>query len=217
MEDEMDIPPPVESQVNTSEKDKEPNENPVMGNSEEPKQRAASKSSIPHFEEFRAVPSADVTANETAMIFEHYLRSVPSFPWQPHEESTDATPVFEAPSLLNNKSGIVTRDQLIAGVFIEVPRSPKLWTGDQLKMRWGYNTFLTTVGESKRRTGPRLTQYLAHAALADYKNGFVEVSYEVVRRSRLVGVSEVLTVVLKGDTKRRSSRNRALHRGKPHP
>jgi hypothetical protein len=62
-----------------------------------------------------------------------------------------------------------------------------------------------------------LTQYLAHAALADYKNGFVEVSYEVVRRSRLVGVSEVLTVVLKGDSKRRSSRTRALRRGNPHP
>jgi hypothetical protein len=217
MEDERDITPPVESQVNTPDSDRETTENPVMGNSEEPKRREGYKPSIPHFEELRAVPSADVTANETAIIFEHYLRSIPSFPWQPHEESMDATPVFEAPTLANNKTGIVTREQLIDGIFIEVPRSPKLWTGDQLKMRWGYNTFLTTVGESKTRTGPRLTQYLAHAALADYKNGFVEVSYEVVRRSRLVGVSEVLTVVLKGDSKRRSSRTRALRRGNPHP
>lgn len=217
MEDEMDISPTVDSQVNTPDSDKESTEHPVMGNSDEPKPRAGYMPSIPHFEEFQAVPSANVTANETAIIFEHYLRSVPSFPWQPHEASMDATPVFEAPTLVNNKSGIVTREQLIDGIFIEVPRSPKLWAGDQLKMRWGYNTFLTTVGESKNRTGPRLTQYLAHAALADYKNGFVEVSYEVVRRSRLVGVSEVLTVVLKGSAKRRSSRNRALRRGNPHP
>jgi hypothetical protein len=217
MEDEMDLPPPVDSQVNPTENDKEPTENQVMGNSGESKQPAGFKSSIPHFEEFHAVPSADVTANETALIFEHYLRSVPSFPWQPHEATMDATPVFAAPTLVNNKSGVVTREQLIDGVFIEVPRSPKLWAGDQLKMRWGYNTFLTTVGETKGRNGPRLTQYLAHAALADYKNGFVEVSYEVVRRSRLVGVSEVLTVVLKGSAKRRSSRNRALRRGNPHP
>lgn len=217
MEDERDIPQPVNSQANPPDSDKESAENSVMGNSGEPKQRTGNKSSIPHFEEFHAVPSADVSANETAIIFEHYMRSVPSFPWQPHEASMDATPVFEAPTLANNKTGVVTREQLIAGVFIEVPRSPKLWAGDQLKMRWGYNTFLTTVGESKTRTGPRLTQYLAHAALADYKNGFVEVSYEVVRRSRLVGVSEVLTVVLKGSAKRRSSRTRALRRGNPHP
>jgi hypothetical protein len=217
MEDEMDLPPPVDSQVNPTENDKKSTEDQVMGNSGESKQPAGLKSSIPHFEEFHAVPSADVTANETALIFEHYLRSVPSFPWQPHEATMDATPVFAAPTLVNNKSGVVTREQLIDGVFIEVPRSPKLWAGDQLKMRWGYNTFLTTIGETKGRNGPRLTQYLAHAALADYKNGFVEVSYEVVRRSRLVGVSEVLTVVLKGSAKRRLSRNRALRRGNPHP
>ncbi len=217
MEDEMDIQPPVTPHIKVSDIDKESTENPLMVNSDELNDASCCDTSVPLYEDLHALPPAGATTKETAATYPTYLQSVPSFPWQPDHETMNATPTFAAPYLTDVKSGSVTREQLITGIFINVPRSPKLWVGDQLKMRWGYNTFYTTIGESKGRTGPRLTQYLNSDGLGDYKNGVVEVRYEVVRRSRLVGVSETLTVVLRGEGKSRArspNRTRAIRRRK---
>lgn len=60
-----------------------------------------------------------------------------------------------------------------------------------------------------------MTQYLNSETLADYENGVVEVRYEVVRRTKLVGISETLRINLRRDGKRcykSSSRTRAVRR-----
>ncbi len=218
MEDEMDIQSPANPQLKVLDIDNESTENPLMVNGDELNDSTHCDVSVPLYEDLHALPKPDITAKETAVSLSSYLQSVPSFAWHPDKETMNATPTFAAPYLTDNPSGCVTREELIAGVFINVPRSPKLWVGDQLKMRWGYNTFYTTIGESKDRTGPRLTQYVNSGGLADYENGVVEVRYEVVRRSRLVGVSETLTVVIRqGKTRSRSpNRTRSIRRRKLH-
>lgn len=217
MEDEKDIQPPANPAIQVSETGKEPTEKPLMINSAKLDDSTASNSSVPLYEDLQAVPAPGATARETAIIYSNYLQSAPGFPWQPTEESMSATPTFAAPYLTHNESGIVTQEQLITGIFINVPRSPKLWAGDQLKMRWGYNTYYTTIGESTNRSEPRLTQYLNCERLGDYKNGEVEVRYEVVRRSRLVGVSETLKLIVCDEGKGRpkpTSRKRSIRRRK---
>lgn len=218
MEDEMDIQPPDKPGIQASDLDKKPTNDPLMENTNDANDSTGGDGSPLPYEDVQ-VPAPGATAKETALIYSDYLQNVQSFAWQPDEESMAATPTFAAPYITGLPSGNLTQEQLIAGIFINVPRSPKLWVGDQLKMRWGYNTFYTTVAESNGRTGPRLTQYLNSEKLGDYKNGEVDVRYEVVRRSRLVGVSETLKVTLSGDGKghpRPPNRARAIRRRKLH-
>ena len=220
MEDEMDIQPPVDPKKEDADIGEDSTDNLLMVNSEEFHAPTVDTASVPFYEELHALPAGESSSKETAIAYPDHLQGVSAFPWQPNEESIRATPTFPAPYLSDNTTGRVTQEQLISGVFINVPRSPRLWAGDQLRMRWGYNTFYTTVSESKGRTGPRLTQYLNSERLGDYKDGIVEVRYEVVRRSRLIGVSEVLRVVLEGDGKPRArppSRTRAIRRRKLRP
>lgn len=208
MKDETDIQPPVNPNKNASETDKDSSEKLAMKDNDD---STFSTTSIPLYEELCATPPKKATAQEIAQNYGDYLQNAPGFPWQPDEETIGATPTFEAPFLTDNPSASVTREQLITGIFINVPRSPKLWVGDQLKMRWGYNTFYTTVTESTGRSGARLTQYLNSEGLANYASGELEVRYEVVRRSRLVGVSETLKVTVQGDNE---GPPRANHRGR---
>ncbi|MFJ3486308.1 hypothetical protein ACIPL1_23335 [Pseudomonas sp. NPDC090202] len=158
------------------------------------------------------------SAEEGVAVYANLLQNAPGFPWQPVSDGKDAQVCFDAPYITAGNADALSDAQLIAGIFVNIPRSHRLWVGDQLKLRWGYNTFYTTVGEAKGRGGPRLTQYLNSERLADYENGVVEVRYEVVRRSRLVGISHTLLVTLLGQSKgryRSSSRTRAMRRRKP--
>jgi len=218
MEDEMDIQPPVNPPQKDTNTGRDSTDNPLMVNSEELSDPA--DTSVPFYEDLHAVTASESSSKETAVAYPGHLQDIPGFPWQPNEEALRANPIFPAPYLSGNTPDSVTQEQLIIGVYVNVPRSPKLWAGDQLRMRWGFNTFYTTVSESKSRTGPRLIQYLNSEGLGDYKDGIVEVRYEVVRRSRLIGISETLKVTLVGDGKTRPrppSRIRAIRRRKLRP
>lgn len=154
-------------------------------------------------------------AEESSAIYSDYLQNAPGYPWQTLRDDRDSPPCFDPPYITGGSVDGLSDAQLIAGIFVNIPRSPRLWAGDQLKLRWGYNTFYSTVPESKGRSGPRLVHYLNSERLCDYENGVVEVRYEVVRRSRLVGISYPLRVTLLGESKgryRSSRRNRARRR-----
>lgn len=213
MEDEKDIQSPGDPDGTPSGINKEP-EQPAM-NADAPSSEPPADASVPLYEEFHAVPAPKKTASETALCYAEYLHNAPGFPWKQEQALLDPTPSFEAPYITGASADRLTDSELISGIFLNIPRSPRLWVGDQLKLRWGHNTFYTTIGESKGRNGPRLIQYLNNESLADYDNGLVEVRYEVVRRSRLVGISETLTINLhrEGERRRRSvNRTRAIRR-----
>jgi hypothetical protein len=219
MEDEKDIQPPIDMQKKPTVVDEETTQDPLMNNSEVAND-SISGASVPFYEELHAVPVTDSPSKEAAIDYSFLVLHAPGFPWQDNEENLRANPIFPAPYLSGDTPDRVTQEQLIVGVYINIPRSPKLWAGDQLRLRWGYNTFYTTVTESRGRTGPRLVQYLNSERLGDYKDGIVEVLYEVVRRSRLIGVSETLRVELHGVGKtprRPPSRTRAIRRRKLRP
>lgn len=135
-------------------------------------------------------------------------RHASGFPWA-HDERTDMkTPNLLAPYLTGADADNVTAEQLINGVYVNIPRSRKLWKGDRIKLIWGYNTFYTTLEPNRRRNEPRLVQYLNSEQLANYQDGQVQVHYEVIRRSRLVGVSERLIVHLQAGGRPRPGRRR---------
>lgn len=218
MEDEKDIQPSVYPQENTADSPQASMENQVMETREQKNASPGKDGPIPHYEDLHAAPATNKTSEEVPVDYSRCLKSLPDFPWHLDEESRLATPTLDAPSIQGHPSGVLTEEELVAGIFINVPRSPKLWTGDQLKMRWGCNTFYTTIAAPNGRTGPRLSQYLNCERLATYKNGEIEVRYEVVRRSRLVGVSETLTIMLRGGKGRPkpASRTRSIRRRKLH-
>jgi hypothetical protein len=138
-------------------------------------------------------------------------RSNPTLPWAQEDFQSGATASLAAPYISNADASHLTEPQLIVGVYINIPRSPKLWAGDQLKLTWGYNTFYCTITEPKDRKGPRLIQYLNSEKLAHYKDGEVYVYYEVVRGNKLVGVSEKLKVTLSGIPKGRARNPNRRH------
>lgn len=218
MEDEKDIQPSVHPQKNKAGSPKAVMKNQVMEPREQNTASPEQDGPIPHYEDLHAAPAAGATSEEVPASYSQCLKSLPEFPWHLDEESRLATPTLDAPYITGHATGVMTEEELVAGIFINVPRSPKLWTGDQLKMRWGCNTFYTTIPAPNGRTGPRLSQYLNCERLATYKNGEIEVRYEVVRRSRLVGVSETLTIMLRGGKTRPkpASRARSIRRRKLH-
>jgi hypothetical protein len=137
------------------------------------------------------------------------------FPWDHDENANLLTPNLLAPYLTGADADNVTAEQLINGVYVNIPRSRKLWKGDRIKLIWGYNTFYTTLEPNRRRNEPRLVQYLNSEQLANYQDGQVQVHYEVIRRSRLVGISERLTVNLQtGGRPRTGRRRRAVRRNR---
>lgn len=214
MEDEMDIQPPDESHTEGQGEEKG---NPLTKNKQHTPPSAVDLPANLSYDQTEMVPVCDATSKEAAVSYAQCLHKIPELSVRTPDADKQITPVFEAPYLNNNDSGIVTYDQLVTGIFINVPRSPKLWAGDQLKMRWGYNTYYTTITEPTSRTGPRLTQYLNSERLGDYPEGVVEVRYEVVRRARLIGVSETLKLTLSSEGKPRPkppSRGRAIRRRK---
>lgn len=216
MEDEMDIQPSADPQDTPLDTHKKSTKDQLMDNNKKHDESALRKTTVPHYQDLHAPQPPGATANETATFYSEHLQSALGFPWELDGQAKAAMPSLPAPFLTGGKDGIVTEEQLISGVFINVPRTAKIWAGDQLKMRWGNSTFYTTVGESSGRTGPRLIQYLNAEKLGSYKTGEIEIRYEVVRRTRLVGVSETLKIVLRSDGKDhpKTPRGRAIRRRK---
>lgn len=124
------------------------------------------------------------------------------------EHEMNGTPNLQAPFLSGADAGGITPEQIVAGVYINIPRSNMLWAGDQIKLIWGTNTFYTTLESKPFVAEPRLVQYINCEQLADYQNGDVSVHYEVVRRSRLVGISDPLAIYLEGNGRPRSGPRR---------
>jgi hypothetical protein len=202
MEEEMDIQPPVNPKNTPFDGDKESVDNPTTG-ANAPQDPCVDKGSVPLYEDLHAIAPAEASAAEAALLYSHHLQNAPGFPWQPERKEPNPTPCFAAPYITGGDSNNLTYSQVISGIFLNIPRSPKLWVGDQLKLRWGHNTFYTTVAESKGRDGPRMVQYLNNESLVDYESGIIEVHYEVVRRSRFVGISETLCINLNREGRRR--------------
>lgn len=155
-------------------------------------------SCVPLYEELQAVRSIDQITREVIASYSSFLANVPRLDC-PSADELNIEPIFAAPLVSEAKSQMLPRSALLDGIRINIPRSPKLWAGDQLKLRWGNTTYYSVIGEPRGRTGPRETRYLSGAHLGRSKNGLVEVSYEVLRRSKLVGVSETLILMLVGD------------------
>jgi hypothetical protein len=202
MEDDMDIQPTLQSPPDESNKDKK---DPIASTaSKDPKSKPTVKSSVPLYEHLIAEPPSGKGAAENAHFYVGHLANVPGFPWHHESKDPNPVPVFAAPYITGGDAEALTEAQLRMGIYINIPRSSKLWFGDHLKLRWGQNTFYTTVSKVEGRDGPRQVQYLNNEALGDYESGRVEVRYEIVRRTKLVGISETLTVNLPRQSKRRS-------------
>jgi hypothetical protein len=139
-----------------------------------------------------------VQAQEVCPAYQPKGKPVSIIPWSPEDLKTTDSPPMDAPYITGGDATQLTGPELIAGIYVNIPRSPRLWTGDQLKVTWGYNTFYSTITESTSRKGPRQIQYLNSEELAQYADGEVYVQYEVVRGNRLIGISEKLKVTLKG-------------------
>lgn len=216
MEDEKDIQPPVNPQIDLNGE----NDAPSTLNSERAADRSQGTADQTSYTPPETDPPTAVNLGEMGTDYSKHVLSMCGLTLEDVEDDERPTPTFQAPFISPEGLSTITHEQLVAGIFINVPRSPRLWIGDQLKMRWGYNTYYTTIAEPTSRKGPRLTQYLNSERLGAYPDGEVEVRYEVVRRSRLVGISETLTVTLSGNGQARSKppvRGRAIRRRKLQP
>jgi len=216
MEDDKDILPPVNPPSGTADIDNNWMENMRAMDNEAFDPSTLDPSCVPLYEELQAVRSIDEITREVIAGYSSFLGNVPRLDC-PCAEEMNIEPIFAAPFVSEAKAQMLPRSALLNGIRINVPRSPKLWAGDQLKLRWGTITYYSVIGEPKRRTGPRETRYLSGAHLGRSKNGLVEVSYEVLRRSKLVGVSEPLILMLTGDHNpcpKSPDRTRAIRRRK---
>ncbi|WP_268797109.1 hypothetical protein [Pseudomonas huanghezhanensis] len=146
--------------------------------------------------------------SESVDIYKEVLKRAPGFPWATEGPRDRKPAIFLAPYLTGLDSDIVTPEQIVEGVYINIPRSRNLWRGDLIKTVWGYNTFYTTLDANPHRDAPRLIQYMNSEQLTNYQSGVVHVHYEVVRRSRLVGISERLIITLGGKGRPRNPRRR---------
>ena len=216
MEDEKDIQPPVNPQNNVQGADNALS----IQNNERTSDLSHADAADASYAASEIFPIPTVSLSEAGADYSKHVLSMCGLTLEAHQEDDSPTPTFKAPFLSPEGLSSITHEQLVAGIFINVPRSPRLWVGDQLKMRWGYNTYYTTIAEPTCRTGPRLTQYLNSERLGAYPDGVVEVRYEVVRRSRLVGISETLEVTLTGNGQawpKPPPRGRAIRRRKLKP
>lgn len=199
MEDEKDIPPSVNPTDITRNKDETSAEDQLANADERVDGSTFNFDSIPHYEDLRAILPPGATSKDIATFYSEHLEHVLGFPWEIDEEARKAAPSLPPPSLDGGRNGEVSTAQLAKGVLITVPRSSKIWVTDQLKMRWGKSTFYTTVPASKSRKGPRLIQFLNAEGVPNDRTGLIDIRYEVVRRKRLVGVSETLTIYVRDD------------------
>lgn len=216
MEDDKDIPPPINPPSGATDIDNNWMENMRAMDNEAFDPSTLDPSCVPLYEELQAVRSIDDITREVIASYSSFLANVPRLDC-PCAEEMNIEPIFAAPFVTEAKAQMLPRSALLNGIRINVPRSPKLWTGDQLKLRWGTTTYYSVIGEPKGRTGPRETRYLSGAHLGRSKNGLVEVSYEVLRRSKLVGISEPLILMLTGDPSASPTspdRTRAIRRRK---
>ncbi len=179
--------------------------------SEENAQPADEPSRYPTSSDF--IGSLDfLDAEDSVDVYKEALKRAPGFPWS-HTTVGNKPVILLAPYLTGVDVDRITPEQIVAGVYINIPRSKTLWKGDHIKVVWGYNTFYTTLEENPHRDEPRLVQYLNSEQLVNYQNGEVHVHYEVVRRSRLVGVYERLKINLEGKGRPRSgTRRRSMRR-----
>lgn len=146
--------------------------------------------------------------SESVDLYKEVLKRAPGFPWTTESTGERKPAVLLAPYLTGLESDILTPEQIVEGVYINIPRSRNLWKGDLIKTVWGYNTFYTTLEANPHRGAPRLIQYMNSEQLTNYQSGVVHVHYEVVRRSRLVGISERLIITLGGKGRPRNPRRR---------
>jgi hypothetical protein len=154
----------------------------------------------------RVEPGSGATdkAQELCQSYLPQGKPTAGIPWSDEDLEDGPGATLEAPYITGADADHLTQPELIVGVYLNIPRSPKIWTGDQLKITWGYNTFYSTIAEATTRKGPRLVQYLNSQELAHYDDGEVFVYYEVVRGNRLIGISEKLKVTLLGIRKSRT-------------
>jgi hypothetical protein len=199
MEDENEIPPSLNPPEATRKKDETSAEDQMANADERVDSSSFNMDSIPHYEELRAILPPGATSKDIATFYSEHLEHVLGFSWELDEQAHKAMPTLPPPSLVGGKNGEVSTGQLAEGVFINVPRCSKNWHKDQLKMRWGKSTFYTTVPPPQKRNEPRLTQFLTADGIPNDRTGLIDIRYEVVRRSRLVGVSETLTVYVRDD------------------
>ena len=216
MEDEKDILLPAVLPSAAADTDNKWMENMRVIDNETFDPSTLDSSGVPLYEELQAVRSIDDITREVIASYSSFIANVPRYDC-PSADELNIEPIFAAPFVSQAKAQMLARSELLDGVRINIPRSPKLWVGDQLKLRWGTITYYSVIGEPKSRTGPREMRYLSGAHLGRSKNGLVEVSYEVLRRSKLVGISEPLILMLTGDNNpcpTSPDRTRAIRRRK---
>lgn len=218
MEDDKDISPPVNSSQVTDDIDNTMAKTPIMNCSETFDPSTLDYSSVPLYEELQATRSKEDITREVIAHYSSFVGHVPYLAC-PTAEELDVDPIFSAPCVTQAEGHFLGRHHLLDGVRIDIPRSSKLWAGDQLRLRWGSGTYCSSIGEPKNRKGPREIRWLNGKHLARSTNGLIQVSYEVFRRSRLVGISECLTLMLTGELRRspqstEQTRIRAIRRRK---
>lgn len=152
--------------------------------------------------------------DDSAELYKEALRRAPGFPWSHDQEEAVVVPDLLAPFLSGADPDRITPKQIVDGVYINIPQSSELSTGDHIKIVWGYNTFYTTLKAQPDEDGPRLIQYINSEQLPDYTNGKILVHYEVIRGYRLIGVSKQLIINLEGNGRPRSGQRRKYIRRK---
>ncbi|MDH0745400.1 hypothetical protein N5D61_03445 [Pseudomonas sp. GD03842] len=217
MEDEKDIPSSAQPQQNKSQHSTESTERDAVDR--EPTAPNEQVWSVPHYEEFHAGPRSLSTQDQIPAEYSRGLNSILDMAWRLDEAIKTANPTLAAPSIEGHPSSVLTQEQLMAGVYVNIPRSSRIWSGDHLKMRWGSNTLFTVVPVADDRHGPRMRQFVCLDRLAKYETGEIDVRYEVVRRARLVGISETLTIKVYGSKTRPRSAHpmRAIRRRRLRP
>lgn len=201
MKDKEDLPPSSNLPDNTRTQEETSAEDQLANADERVDGLSFNMDSIPHYEELRAILPPGATSNDIVTFYSEHLEHVLGFSWEIDEQAEKAMPTLPAPYLLGGRNGEITTEQLAEGVLINVPRCSKIWTKDQLKMRWGKSTFYTSVPPPLKRNEPRLRQFLTAEGVPNDRTGLIDIRYEVVRRNRLIGVSETLTIYVRDDGK----------------
>ena len=148
---------------------------------------------------------------EACALYACYLKDLPGYPWTVQHDLDASTLPLSAPCLVGADAETLSIEQLMAGIYIDIPRSSRIRTGDKLWVRWGRNTFYSTLAKTQQRGGPRLRHPMSCEKLPEYESGTVEVRYEVFRQMRLVGASEPLSVTLQAEGLNHYKRRGRIH------
>jgi len=216
MEDDKDVPSSNPTPDNAPNK-KEMSAEDQMANADERfDQSSFNLDSIPHYEDLRAIQPPGATSKDIVAFYSEHLEHVLGFSWEVNEEARKTAPTLPAPTLSGSQHGEVSTEQLARGVCLAIPRCSKIWADDQLKVRWGRSMFYTAVPRCEDRKGPRVIMFVAAEGVPNDRTGLIDIHYEVVRRKRLIGVSETLTINVRDDGKNApgSSYGRPTRRGR---